>query len=76
MIDIAKIENGLSWNNRDWNFTQELLQNGYEVIDDIHISVELDLHVICLKCDDTTVDGIGPFKDSQELLTEIYGELP
>lgn len=76
MIEITKIKNGLSWDNRNWGFSQELLPGGYEVIDDIHISVELDLHIICLKCDDTTIDGKGPFTDSQDLLTAIYGELP
>ena len=73
MIEITKNENGLSWNGRDWTFTQEMLENGYETIDDIHISIEVDTNIICLKSDDTTVDGVGPFQDSQELINAIYG---
>lgn len=73
MVEITKIENGISWNDRDWTFTQEMLENGYEVMDDIHVSVEIDLNVVCFKCDDTIIDGIGPFSDSQELFNALYG---
>lgn len=75
MIQITKIENGISWDNRDRFFTQEMIENGYEKMDDMHISVELDLNIICLKCDDTTVDGLGPFENSQELINAIYGAI-
>lgn len=76
MIQITKIENGLSWNGIDRNFTYQMLENGYETIDNIHISVELDGNIICLKADDTTIDGVGPFFDTEELITQIYGRLP
>lgn len=75
MIRITKIENGISWDNRDRFFTQEMIQNGYEKMDNIHISVELDLNIICLKSTDTTVDGLGPFQNSQDLIDAIYGSI-
>jgi len=76
MVELKKIKNGLSWNDREWLFTQDYLENGYEVIDDLHISSELEGNVVCFLCTDTIVDGSGPFNDSQELLYSIYGELP
>ncbi len=72
MIQITKIENGLRWNDEDRFFTKDLYENGYLIIDPIQISIELNQNIICLRSDETTIDGIGPFYTSQELLDAIY----
>lgn len=72
MLEISKIENGLSWKSQDRLFTKEYFENSYEIINEILISIELDAMIICLKSDDTTIDGVGPFNNSQELVDAIF----
>lgn len=72
MLNLKKIENGLLWNNKEWLFTKEYLENGYEINDNVNIHVELNKHVVSFLCYDTIIDGVGPFNTSQELINEIF----
>ena len=72
MVLIKKIQNGLTWNGEEKFFTKELLENGYEIMDNIHISIELNNMVFCLKCDDTVIDQQGPFQTSQDLVNTLF----
>jgi hypothetical protein len=72
MLTISKIQNGLNWENEDRFFTNEYYENGHEIMDDIHILIELNNMIICLKSDSVTVDGIGPFSNSQDLINAIF----
>ena len=72
MIEITKIENGLNFNGKDWFFSNQYLEKGYEIIDEIHISVELDNNIIWFVCNETLVGGEGPFNNSSDLINNLF----
>lgn len=72
MLQITKIQNGLNWNFEDKFFTNEYFENSYQILDNLHISIELNSMIFCLKSDETTIDEIGPFNNSQDLVDAIF----
>lgn len=76
MLNVKKLNNGLSINGDDKTFTYTHFKTGFDVISYQHVTIELNENMICFRSDDTLIDGVGPFNDVEELLEEIYGELP
>lgn len=72
ILQISKIENGLNWNDQDWNFTNSILPNGYEIEGDDLGFIEVNNQVVCLCCKDSTVDGLG-FSNIQDEMNYIFG---
>jgi hypothetical protein len=72
MLEITKIENGLSWGGRDKFYTSGIFEIGYEIIDTNHISIELDDQVYCLGADSVKIDNQS-CTDSSDLVVKIFG---
>jgi len=72
MVNLKKAQNGLYLNGNHKEYTFEMLENGFEIIDDFSIFIELDKNMYCFICDKTIVDGNGPFNTPQELITALF----
>lgn len=71
MLEILKLENGLAWNGVEKHFTPNVYENGYEIIDDNYISIELNDQVYCLGASEVIIDGYTP-TSSQDLIDTIF----
>jgi len=72
MLEITKTLTGLNWEGKERNFTNVILSGGYETVDIIHISIELDEQIYCLSSTGVTIDNYYP-TDSTDLVNSIFG---
>jgi hypothetical protein len=72
MVTLKKSIDGVIWNESNMIFTYESLELGYEIKDNIHISLELNSNIYSFDCTDTMVDDEGPFNDSSSLVTKLF----
>ena len=72
MVTLKKSIDGIIWNERNMVFTYESSELGYEIKDNIHISLELNSNIYSFDCTDTMVDNEGPFNNSSELVTKLF----
>lgn len=75
MLEITKINNGLSWGGVDRFFTNTSLESGYERLDDYHIHSELNNQIICFDCRQVIIDNEFTFNTSDEIISFLYGGL-
>lgn len=72
MVNLKKSIVGVFWDDRNMVFTYENLELGYEIKDDIHISLELNSNIYSFDSTDTIVDDEGPFNNSSELVSKLF----
>jgi hypothetical protein len=74
MLNVTKIEDGISINGVERKFTFNYeFENGFEVISPIEVLIELDGNLVCLKSTEIIIDGVGPFEDVSGILESLYG---
>ena len=71
IIQMTKTPSGLFWDNQEWNFTNVIFPNGYEIQGNDLAFIELNNQIIILCCKDSTVDGLG-FSNIQDEINYIF----
>jgi len=71
ILEVTKIENGLNWSGVDRFFTNLYYENGYEALDPINLTIELDNQIYGMCVETSTLDGIK-YSDSQEFATAVF----
>lgn len=72
MVKFFKTSDGVLWNDIERKFTNSELLGYYEIIDDIHILIELNHNVYSFKCDETLIDNNGPFISTYEIVANLF----
>lgn len=73
MLEITKQNDKLIWVGSERTLTKNILEFGWEKVDDNSVHVELDSQVVYLPLNDFTIDGIS-FYSINELVSYIYGD--
>lgn len=71
MLNVIKIENGLNWNNEDRFFTNEHYESGYQISDEINLTIELDGQIYGMCVESATIDGIT-YNTSNDFVNAIF----
>lgn len=71
ILEVTKIENGLSWSNEDKLFTNLYYVNGYEISDPINLTIELDNQIWGMCVETASLDGVM-YATSEEFATEAF----
>ena len=72
ILEITKIQGGLSWDNKNLLFTNSCFESGYEIQGDDIALIELDDQVFVICCKDSTIDGQS-FATISEEISYIFG---
>lgn len=71
ILNLNKINGGISWNNQDKFFTSKFYNESYDIPDIKHIVIELDMVLFWFNVDQITVDGLI-FSDPIDLRNYIF----
>lgn len=71
ILEIKTIENGLNWDDIDRIYTKNIFENGYEKIDEIYISIELNNQIHCIGTDSILIDGKS-YYNSDDLIKFLF----
>ena len=69
-LEITKIENGLNWNGEDRFFTNLYYESGYQISDEINLTIELDGQIYGMCVETASLDRIR-YRTSQEFAIGI-----
>ena len=69
-LEITKIENGLNWNGEDRFFTNRHYESGYQISDEINLTIELDGQIYGM-CVETAILDRRRYRTSQEFAIGI-----
>jgi hypothetical protein len=71
ILEVTKIENGLSWNGEDKFFTNLYYENGYEALDPINLTIELNEQIYGMCVETASLDGVM-YSTSEEFATAVF----
>jgi len=70
ILQVTKIENGLNWSGEDRFFTNLYYVSGYQISDELNLTIELDGQIYGMCVETASLDG-RMYRTSQEFAIEI-----
>jgi hypothetical protein len=71
ILEVTKIENGLNWLGEDRFFTNTYYENGYEALDPVNLTIELDNQIWGMCVETASLDGVM-YATSEEFATAVF----